>query len=320
MSQQTQELIREFQLEDIPAVVAINNRVNSRVPMTVEGMRSVEEARNPEHPLMQWVVERDGRVVAYADSGIVKGTSAQDTFHVFVLVDADQAGQGIATRLLEEACAFARSHKITQLIGACSEEDPQAIAWVRKNGFEQIGHNAEAFFELDAAAVDALDPEATLTKHGLTFRTISEEKEAKGDVIPELFETLANPLIQEIVLPGGAKINLTYEQFKGMMFGTPDSDLDGEILAVRDGRYVGWCSVLMGQREAAYLNFYGTIADLRPAVEIALIQRACQIAHGKGFSRIGTHIGNVREDLLQEMHNTGFVSQPGRLIWSKQLD
>lgn len=315
MSQQLTAHLREFRKADIPAVVRINNAADPKVPISIEGFTAMEKARGTD-PLGQWVIERDGgEVVAYCDCGITNGTAAENTFHVVVNVHPDHAGHGYGDLLFAKALEFTREHGIGRLVGACSEELPHSLAWVKKHGFEQIGHNAETLLTLsEATYLETADL-------GLELRTVKAEKERNDDVERDIYETLANPILQEIVLPGGAKIDMPYEQFHSMTFGRPDYDMEADILAVRDGEYVGWISALTGDRPYAYINFLGVRKDFeKKGLELALIQQACQGIADKGIAKIGTYIGTMPPHVIEEMQKIGFATQPGRIVWLKQLD
>ncbi|CAI8732885.1 MULTISPECIES: GNAT family N-acetyltransferase [Bacillus] len=318
--QKVQE-IREFKLDDIAAIVSINNRVNPKVPMTVKGRIAMEENRHPDNPLKQWVVERDGKVVAYGDSGIVNGTSADGTFHIVVMTDPDYKGQGLATAILEKSIEFAQSHGVNKLIGACSEDDSHAIKWIENKGFELIGRNAEINLSLDSFEGGSYTNFTNeMTRSGIHLRTAQQEKNEKQNFELELYETLAHPIIKEIVLPGNATIEMEFEEFKAFIFGSEDSNHDSQVLALHKGEYIGWCSCLTGSRDTAYINFLGVRNDfLNTGVERAMILHISEIAKSKGFRKIGTHIQGIKQNVIEDMKAMGWIVDTGRMIWSKTL-
>lgn len=320
MNKQKIEGIREFRLEDIPDIVRINNITNPKIPMSIEGQTAIEENRNPADPLQQWVIERDGKVVAYADSGVVHGTSAESTFHVIVMVDPEYGGQGLGYALLQEAVEFARSHNITKLIGVCAEDDPRAVRWMERNEFKPVGKNAEIELDLTQFDPSTHDYLSVIEGLGVNLSTIKQEKTNHEDAERVLFDTLADPLIREIELPGDAKIEMEFDTFKSLIFDRPDADDGDQILAIKNGEFVAWCSLLLGEREAAYMNFIGARSDFRhKGLEISMIQHAIKVAKSKGFKRITTHIEGIKPEVLNDMAKIGWITQPGRLICCKYI-
>ncbi|MBE1556836.1 GNAT family N-acetyltransferase [Sporosarcina limicola] len=323
MHKEEQEVrgMREFELNDIPTIVSINNRVNPKVPMTVGGRIALEEGRHPENPLKQWVVEREGKVVAYGDSGIVNGTSAEETFHIMVMTDPNYKGQGLATSILEKSFKFASDHGVTKLIGACSEDDSDSIKWILNRGFKLIGKNAEINLNLNLFEEDYHNSCIEEMKmHEINFRTAQQEKDEKPNFELELFETLASPIIKDMVLPGGATIEMGFDEFKAFIFGSEDANLENQVIALYNGQFIGWGSCLTGKREAAYINFLGVRKDFQnQGVERALVTHMCKTAKSSGFQKIGTHIQGIKENIISDMEATGWVVDTGRMIWSKTL-
>jgi len=324
LNQTTVEGLRLFCIDDVPDVVEIHNANNPEAPTTPEVLEAVERGRNPENTFIQFVIERDNHVVAYADCGDVHATKADDTFHLWITVHPQYGRQGLGVALLEKSINFAKQHHISQLITACAETHPHAITWLEKRNFERIGHFFELCLDLTNVGDRNLQDNDSLEKitaRGLSLKAIATELQSTPDAIQRLFETLSLPLLREVVLPGGATINPSYEEFKAMEFDRPDVNLTTQFLLIADHQYVSWFGILKGTGESAFVNAFDVNHSYRaPELVKLLLLYIAQVARSQGYRFLRIHSGIPDQTTRECAFQLGFTKEPGRLIWKKAID
>src|SRR5690606_37367960 len=111
---------RRLQLTDVPDQVESPNANTARDVRPVEPMEAIENGRNRDEVFQQWVVEKEGKVLAYADCGIVHATKSDDTDHLWVTVHPDFGGKGYGVSLYNQAVRFTLEKGISKLITACA--------------------------------------------------------------------------------------------------------------------------------------------------------------------------------------------------------
>ncbi|WP_206923028.1 GNAT family N-acetyltransferase [Alicyclobacillus suci] len=216
-----EQQIRRFTMDDIPVVVKIHNINNPNNMMTVEMLEAQERGRNSEEILTQVVIEQDGKVVAYGDCGNINATEAADAYHMWITVHPDYGQQGLGVALLDNFVQITKADGREKLITACAEDQARAIDWLTKRGFERIGKFAE--LNLDVASFDSSFCEDVDRASTYSVTSIHEEQKVSPDVLEVLYQTLVSPLMKEMIQPGGATIDPSFEEYKSMFLERPDS-------------------------------------------------------------------------------------------------
>lgn len=142
-------LIRDAVDTDLAAIVAIYNAaIPGRLatadtePVSVESRRAwLLERDTARLPL--WIAERAGRVVGWLSFGKFYGRPAYAaTAEVSIYVDPGATREGVATRLMERACARAAGLGLSTFLGFVFAHNERSLALCRKFGFETWGHLA----------------------------------------------------------------------------------------------------------------------------------------------------------------------------------
>ena len=309
--------IRKFTLEDVPDVVEIHNENNPSQLTTVEDMIRQEITRCEDRVLIQYVIDLNGKVIAYCDCGEVNATTTEDALHAWITVHPQFRGKGFGVRLLEESEKFCKMHNVFRLETGMSAEQPHSIKWMEKRGFEYLGSIVELNLEVDSIAIPTEDHES---KYEITSLT---DEECHNEVMESLFTTLAQPLLNLVVFPGGATMNPSYQEFRTMFVDCKGAESDGQIV-IKDGdRLIGYCNLIMEKGcDYAYISYIDLHRDyLNRNLEKALLYRAIVVAKEHNFSIIKTHVeqGSVIKSIIDELYNIGWVESPGRMIWSKSF-
>lgn len=137
---------RDATLDDLPAIVAIyNSTVPSRSvtadlePVSVESRVAWFHAHGPEtRPL--WVVEQDGRVIAWLSFSDFYGRPAyRRTAEVSIYLDEAARGQGLGRQLLAASLAAAPKLEIDTVLGFIFGHNEASLRLFRGFGFDVWG-------------------------------------------------------------------------------------------------------------------------------------------------------------------------------------
>lgn len=136
-------LYRDATEADLPAIVAIyNSTIASRqvtadlAHVSVDSRRDWFAAHGPDsRPL--WVVEEDGRVIAWLSFSDFYGRPAyRHTAEISIYLDEAARGKGLGTRLLEAALAQAPGLGIDTVLGFIFGHNTPSLKLFARFGFE----------------------------------------------------------------------------------------------------------------------------------------------------------------------------------------
>jgi L-amino acid N-acyltransferase YncA len=137
---------RDARLDDLPAIVGIyNSTVPSRQvtadlePVSIDSRRAWFDAHSPQRrPL--WVVEQDGRVIAWLSFSDFYGRPAYGhTAEVSIYLDESARGKGLGRALLEEALNVAPRLSIDTVLGFVFGHNEPSLQLFRGFGFSEWG-------------------------------------------------------------------------------------------------------------------------------------------------------------------------------------
>lgn len=140
-------LYRDATEADLPAIVAIyNSTIASRqvtadlAPVSVDSRRDWFAEHGPDsRPL--WVVEEDGRVIAWLSFSDFYGRPAyRHTAEISIYLDEAARGKGLGTRLLEAALAQAPGLGIDTALGFIFGHNTPSLKLFARFGFEPWGN------------------------------------------------------------------------------------------------------------------------------------------------------------------------------------
>jgi phosphinothricin acetyltransferase len=138
--------LRDAEFADLPAIVAIyNSTIPSRQvtadlePVSVESRAAWFHAHGPaKRPL--WVVERDGKLIAWLSFSDFYGRPAYSrTAEVSIYLDESARGEGLGSRLLVAAIERAPALGVDTLLGFIFGHNEPSLRLFRRHGFADWG-------------------------------------------------------------------------------------------------------------------------------------------------------------------------------------
>ena len=144
--QKMKENLRDAEIDDLPAIVAIYNAAipgrmatADTLPISVESRALWFEQHNWQtRPL--WVLERDEEIIAWISLNSFYGRPAYEaTAEVSLYVAPAHHGQGIGTRLLQKMIERCPEFGVETLVGFVFAHNIASLKMNQKVGFEQWG-------------------------------------------------------------------------------------------------------------------------------------------------------------------------------------
>lgn len=150
---------RDGKIDDLPQIVAIYNAsipgrcaTADTEPITVESRKTWFYNHEATRPL--WVVEEDGRVIAYLSLRNFYGRPAyRVTAELAVYVHPDHQRKGIAATLLRKAIDTAPKLGLENLLAFVFAHNDPSVTLFRRFGFESWG-SLPGVADLDGRRVD----------------------------------------------------------------------------------------------------------------------------------------------------------------------
>lgn len=169
-------LIRPATLEDDEKIIAIYNRVHADLPpMHVEEYR-VWLRRERHLPVVRYVAEVGGEVVASVDLGEATQYERPGVFELYLDVDVAQRGTGIGTRLYDLVARSIPEVGAQRVYNTIRESSPTALDFAERRGFRQTGR-ADRMSRLSVARANLdgfLGAEEEVRAKGIVIRTLEE--------------------------------------------------------------------------------------------------------------------------------------------------
>ncbi len=169
-------LIRSATGEDDEQNIAIYNRVHSDLPpMHVEEYR-VWQRRERNVPVVRYVAEAGGDVVASVDLGEATQYERPGVFELYLDVDEAQRGKGIGTRLYDLIALSLPEVGAQRVYTTIRESSATALTFAERRGFRRTGR------------VDRMSRLAVARAHLDGFLGVSERLREEGILIRTLEE------------------------------------------------------------------------------------------------------------------------------------
>ena len=324
MTDQLTELglcLRDFCFEDIPAMVDISNRTWPDDPSTVEEEEYFEKTYPQDNPRLRLVVENaEGRSIGMGVCLRPFWMRAPGVYFMWIVLNPDWRRRGIGQALLPRFEVYGREQGAQKLWSSCREYQGDSIRFLEKAGFHNFGLRFEAVLDLlnfdEGPFVAAID---RAKQAGFEFTNLVAERAINPDADLLSYELDAETRA-EVPWPGGARSEMTYEQYRQRNFDAPDADPSGILIAKYQGRYAGSTSVHFRKDGMAHTMMTGVRREYRKrGVALALKLLSFRLMKERGYLQTLTNNDTANPPILRLNEKLGYQKRPGDIQWEKIL-
>lgn len=315
--------IRPFQPTDAEyeAIALVEKVVYPDNAESAADFKHGDAIRKPEQFYQRWVVEQDGRLIAFANTNQPTDTAEPDRYRFAIVVhpDFERMGVGTAVYNLIWQTLQNREPRPAILETGCYQHHTQTVRFLQKRGYRQVMRWVVSRLDVPAFDVAAFAGlRQKLEAQGIAFCTVPELQASDPAWLPKLHE-LDWQLVQDEPLPYTPK-KMSEERFRQIYLDAPMAMVDSWVVAVENGRYVG-NSMLekSSQPGTVSTGFTGVLRSYRRrGLATALKAQAIAYARTAGFQAIRT--GNEENNPMLALNKKlGFAEITASLAFQKQL-
>ncbi|HSD82881.1 MAG TPA: GNAT family N-acetyltransferase [Anaerolineae bacterium] len=314
---------RDFRPEDIPVWVDIRNRTSPDEPHTVEQVEYQERTYPADNPRRRYAVESaEGKFIGLGACEQPLQLKAPGVYFLWMIVDPDWRRCGIGQALLAQLAEYARQQGAQRLWTACKENQDYSIRFLQHAGFTNYGLRFES--SLDLTAFDEQPFSGAIERArqaGFEFTDLAAERLINPDADRQLYE-IDRETRAEVPWPGGARSELTYEQFRQRALDGPDADPTGILIAKRAGKMVGLTALWLRKGiPLGYTAMTGVQRESRgQGVALALKLLSFRLMKERGCTEARTNNDTANPPILRLNEKLGYHKRPGVMLWERMLD
>jgi len=314
--------IRDFEPEDYPAIVEIENLAYPEHPTTVEERRFEDETFDRKRYVWRRYVAVEpstNTVVGEADYNHLPWAYDPARFGIWFSVHPQWRRRGIGSVLYEKVVAELRTHGATQLRTWSQETQSDAIGWLRRRGYGELHRAWESRLDAQAFDMGAFRGHWNLPAD-IKIVTLAEELASDPGCLKELYEMdceLAVDVPRVDPFTRGP-----FETYREWVINSPRSLPDAFFIAKAGDRYVGQSDLGRSEQlpDVLYTGFTGVRREYRGrGIAMALKLRAVDYAKSHGCREIRTWNSTLNAPMLGINVKLGFVKQPVWITFGKDL-
>ncbi len=314
-------IIRPFMPKDYAAVVEIGQRVYPEYPDTVEELRFIDTHRDPRCRFQRYVVEKDGRLVAYGQYDQFPTMYHPQKFDVSIHVDPDHQNQGIGSALYEHLMSELAPFDPRAIRARAREDHKHSVRFLIKRGFVELMRDWES--HLDVQNFDFTPYEGHIERvesQGIRLVPISQlTRDPERD--RKLYE-LENEILKDVPFPDQFT-PMSFELYLKRHIQSPNLLPDAWYVALDGRSYVGTSSLWRSQARPKEI-YTGLTGVRRPyrrrGIALALKLKCLAYAKAHGYRIIKTWNEIHNRPMLSINEQLGFIKQPAWITFIKELE
>ncbi|MCP4362401.1 MAG: GNAT family N-acetyltransferase [Chloroflexi bacterium] len=304
------------------AIFAIEQAVWPENPTTVTEFKHADASKKPTEFKQRFVVERNGRLVAFAPVGQVTWASDDGRYRMNITVHPDFERQGIGTAVYEHILTILhqRTPKPLILESGTYQHKPQSIQFLKKRGFRQVMRwiiSTLAVPNFDVNQFIALRQK--IADQEIEIRSLSAQKPLDPNWQQNLWE-LDWALTLDEPLPYEPK-KVPFADYVQKFIHEPGAVHEAWFVALADGRYVGMSQLMISEIDPTlmFTGFTGVIRSHRcRGLATVLKTVAIEYAQNKGIQLIRT--GNEESNPMYTLNRKlGFTDLTATLAFEKAV-
>lgn len=278
-------------------------------PITEATARDWWTRREGEVRVTTLALDWQGQVIGYWD--VDRETWMKPGHFWFKIILApEHRGKGLGSKMFEDALQVARAQGATHLESSAREDDPAALRFVEKHGFQVQYHAFESTLDLESfdehRFVDLL---ARVQADGFRFFSLAEAG-VTDENKHKLYEVNRSSSLDD---PGSTGNFPDFYAFSKNVFDASWFRADTQILAAHGDDWVGLSAIGIYQQDKhAYNAFTGVLRDYRgQRLAQALKLHTILLAKREGMRYIRTHNDSKNAPMLAINRKLGYKPLPG---------
>ncbi len=289
---------------------------------TVAEVKHGDANRKPEQFFQRWVVEEDGRLIAFGHVSHPPHFKEPGRYRFNITVHPEFEGRGVGTAVYNQIWQTLQSRdaKPTIVESGCYQHHQQAVRFLQKRDYQQVMRWVITRLELptfDAAPYTPLF--AKLEAQGIELTTLPQLQTQDPKWLEKLHE-LEWQLTLDEPLPYTPQ-KMPIEQYKKLVVDNPQVILPSWFIAVNNGETIGLSLLEKGSAPGGLsTSFTGVLRDFRRrGLATALKVRAIEYAKNAGYTFIRT--GNEENNPMLALNKKlGFIEITAQLAFEKRLE
>ncbi|HEY0868619.1 MAG TPA: GNAT family N-acetyltransferase [Fimbriimonas sp.] len=294
--------IRPLQRKELRSFCELWNAVSPGIPTDLRELER-DEATLPE-PLKttRWMAWTDGEPSGYAIVYRSAGSFHERKWMLHVGVAPESRAAGIGDALYRTALEAIESEGADDVSSLVREDDEASVRFAASRGFHEVGRSFESLFDLRACDPEKLQELVGSEVDALPFAAV--DTPAFRRELHEAFEAVRH----DIPRPD-PPVRLSFEFFQEQILDDPGFLAEGTIVALADGKPVGFTGVFCGAQEGWVDTWLtGVLPGYRGrGIAKALKARSLLWSHRAGFHTVRTENSSENGAMLAINDRLGFV-------------
>jgi len=312
---------RDFRPDDIPALVEIINRTFPDEPTTVAQEEHWEKSYPSANPRLRFAVEDgEGQLIGIGTCEKPYWAHAPGIYALDIILTPEWRRRGIGRALLTKLEPYAGAQEAERLHTWCREDFADTARFLQCAGYTNIGLRFES--RLDLEQFDEAPFAAVFRRvadAGYVLTTLAAERAAQPAADRLLYD-LYRPVVAEVPLPGGVRIDQPFEIWRSNALEGPTCDPAAIFIAKWGDDYVGMTSLELLHNGPAITGMTGVLPEHRgKGLALALKLRSFRYLKGHGYVETRTHNDTANPPILRLNEKLGYQRLPGWLLWQKNL-
>lgn len=313
-------LIRPYEKTDADyqAIATIMQELSGDVTQDADFLK-LRDTTRPAHCLHQILLaEQAGQVVGMARYIQYSDWYIPHHFWINVRVRPEYRQQGIGAQLYDALLAELAPHQPQVLKVNLAEDKPADLRFATQRSFVEYARRFDAILDLSTVATDAYTPLfEKLAQSNIAIRSFAAlaadpERNRRVHALQMQLERDV-PVVEPLSY-------IPFDEYETTTLQSPHFSAEGTFIACYNGDYIGLSLIFVHGTEA-HIDITGVIPSQRGlGIATALKVRGMQFAQQAGLLTLHTTNDPVNQPILAINEKLGFVRQPARLQWKKELE